>query len=299
MEPLKNAGRGAAMGLADLVPGISGGTIALLLGIHPRLVAAIAAFDTRLPIDAWLALRGDGEARARLARLDLGFLIPLGLGIVAVILAGAHLVEAALEAAPGVAMAVFFGLLAASIPIPLRHATRMRWTAFILGAAVAAALLFLPGSDGPTGPVAWLAVGSIALLAMLLPGVSGAGLLVILGAYEAAIHAVSELDFTILLPFLIGGVLGLALASRGLRWLFTNRPDPTWAFLAGLLAGSLVRVWPWRDASGFAEGMPALPVASSWYLVLVAAVAAVAVMALDRASPFQKGDKQPDESPGK
>lgn len=284
------------MGLADLVPGVSGGTVAFLLGIHPRLVAAIAAWDLRLPRDLWHAVRGDADAKPKaredLRRLDLPLLVPLGIGIVAAVLVGARAVTAGLHREPGIAMALFVGLIAASVPVPWRRIQTKgpaAWGLLAAGTIATAALAFLPGAVLPAHPVAVAAAGFIAVTAMLLPGISGSGLLVILGAYALVLQAAAELDWGLLLPFALGAVVGLMLASRVLRYLFREHGDATLAVLTGLLLGSLLRVWPWRTEPGFAEGVPALPgVDLQGVLFLVAGLVGAAVVTLtDRLSRTQ------------
>lgn len=286
-----HVGRGALMGLADLVPGVSGGTVAFLLGIHPRLVAAIAAWDARLPRDLWHALRGEEDAKAQaredLRRLDLPLLMPLGIGIVAAVLLGARAVEAGLHREPGIAMALFVGLIAASVPVPWRRMERRgpaAWGLLAAGTAATAAVAFLPGADLPAHAVAVAAAGFIAVTAMLLPGISGSGLLVILGAYTVVLEAAADLDWALLLPFAAGAVVGLMLASRVLRYLFARHHDATLAVLAGLLLGSVLRVWPWRSEAGFAEGVPLLPSADLQGLLFLVAglIGAAVVVVTDR-----------------
>lgn len=280
-----HVGRGALMGAADVVPGVSGGTVALILGIHPRLVGAVAAFDVRLPVDAWRALRGDEDARRALARLDLRFVVPLGVGILLALWSVAGLVGTFIDARPALAMALFFGLIAGSLPVPWRHVESPRLIPFFVAAAAAAAVAFLPSGAWPTAWWGLALAGSIALVAMLLPGISGSALLVLMGVYTHVLDLVSARDILALLPFVAGGVLGLAVAARALRRLFASKPDATWSALTGLLAGSLVRVWPWRSQDAFGAGDPTVPGSdvAALLLFLVAAAGALLVRVIDRA----------------
>lgn len=257
----------------------------MVLGIHPRLVAAIAAFDLRVPGNIWRAFGGDEDSRAALRRTDLGFLVPLAIGLATAVLLGARGVHHALDAWPRAMMAVFAGMLVASAPWAWRFiqtVTYRSWVLLALGAAATAWVSFLPATDFSTGPYAMILAGAIAVTAMLLPGISGSGLLLVLGAYATLIAAITSLDWRILLPFGLGAVAGLAVTSRVLRWLFRHRSDATFAVLTGLLLGSVVRVWPWRTEGGFAAGMPAVP-AGDWAsagLIVLALAAGGAVVAL-------------------
>jgi putative membrane protein len=251
-------GRGALMGTADLVPGISGGTVALLLKVHTRLISAIAAWGLQTPRDFRDFMRGDKE---KIAPYDFGFILPLGLGIFGAILAGSTFIEHALVAQPKLLMALFFGLILSASQAPwrlVRHrAPSLVW--LYNGTAIAVILGLIPGAEIPA--VWWGAFigGFIAVSAMILPGISGSGLLILLGLYGPVLGAASGLNMAILLPFALGGLLGVMLTARGLRYLLSEHADQTLAMLTGLLLGSLVLVWPWRSATGFAEGLPAAP----------------------------------------
>lgn len=288
-EATRHVGQGAAMGVADLVPGVSGGTVAFLLGIHPRLVRAVAAWGVQTPGTFLRALRraDDADARAAARRHDVTFLLPLGLGLLAAIFLGANVVHRALEQFPVLAMALFAGLLAASVPVPWRRI--VRHDARTISAAVAATLLAATLAWVPTAQItlAWpglIFVGAIAVTAMLLPGISGSGLLLLMGAYDAVLGAAANLDLTILAPFAAGAVFGLLAASRLLRWLFDRHADVTLAALTGLVAGAIARVWPWRSQPGFAAGAPRLPDnldGDFWLPVASAATGAFVVVATD------------------
>ncbi|MGB0651819.1 MAG: DUF368 domain-containing protein [Thermoplasmatota archaeon] len=273
--------RGAAMGVADLVPGVSGGTIAFVLGFHRRLVTALAAWGPSTPAVFYRALRGDEEARDATRRHDLPFLLPLGLGLVAAILLGSRVIEAALEDHPVAAMGVFTGLLAASSILPwrARDDPAPSHTALLAaGIAAAAVVALLPSGDVAATPLVVLAAGAIAISAMLLPGISGSGLLLIMGLYEPIVAAVSALDLRVMAPFAAGAAIGLMVASRALRALFDRAHDATLAVLTGLVLGAIVRVWPWRSEAGFAAGRPSAPhleVAWLWILLGAALVAAL------------------------
>lgn len=278
-------GRGALMGVADLVPGISGGTVALLLKIHARLISAIAAWGLQTPRDFRDFFRGDKE---KIAPYDFGFILPLGLGISGAILAGSTLIEHALHARPELLMALFFGLILSASQAPwrlVRHrAPSLIW--LYNGAAVAVILGLLPGADIPAAWWGALIGGFIAVSAMILPGISGSGLLILMGLYGPVLGAASDLNLAILAPFAIGGILGVMLTARGLRYLLSEHADQTLAMLTGLLVGSLVQVWPWRSAVGFAEGLPAAPQFDFlWIWVVVGLAIPFGLEALARLQP--------------
>ena len=237
--------RGALMGLADVVPGVSGGTMALLLGVYPRLIAALAAL-TQAP--TWRAVV-DRRWAAAWRAVDGRFLATLVLGIALTVVAAAGLVEAALHAYRPWVYAAFFGLVAASGVVVLRfvHVRGPVQVAAFLGTALAAAVL-VGLAPTRTPDAAWfLAIaGAIGICALVLPGVSGAFLLVLLGQYERVLGAIASGDLATLVPFALGAGIGLLGFARLLaRWL-RHAPSTTHAVLAGFLFGSLRRVWPWQ-----------------------------------------------------
>lgn len=297
--PVGHYGRGILMGLAGLFPSVSAGTIALILGVHARLVQAIASIDARIPRDLVGSLRGDADARHNLGRLDLWFLIPLVLGMATAIFGGVAIVDRLLAAAPQAMMALFVGLMLAGSRVPwtrIPHVTPASWLWGALGAALAASTAFLPPLVAIQGGFGYVLAGFIAWSFMLLPGVSGSSMMVVLGIYEPLIGAARSFAIGPLLLFATGGLGGLLVCSRFLQWLLRRHPGPTFAVLAGLILGSLVRVWPWRTENGFATGLPAAPV---WDLSLVgllcaAGLGVLLVAGLDRIGvPHDAGDDRP------
>lgn len=273
-----DAGRGFLMGMAEAVPGVSGGTIALVLGIYHRFIAALAAIDRTLL--QRLAGAGSREGRTRLwhqvQRADLPFLAVLAVGMAAGFLVVIQGVGWLLENHPVPLMALFLGLVLASARIPWQAVGRRGpaiWVALAGGIALAAIAAQMPAFA--TAPPAWFLVvaGFLALAIMLLPGVSGASLLAILGVYEGLVHSVLAVDIPVILLFGAGAVLGLLVASRAIQALLRRHPDPTHAALTGLMIGSLVRLWPWRDVPGFTTGDPALPDALGVQAAIVVAAA--------------------------
>ena len=237
--------RGMAMGLADVVPGVSGGTVALLVGIYPRLIAALAALTGAT---TWRALV-DRRWIAAWRAVDGAFLGTLVLGIALSVVSAAGLVEAALEAYRPWVYAAFFGLVAASGVVVLRLVrTRgpVQVTAFVATAILATVLVGLAPTTTPDAAWFLALAGAIGICALVLPGISGAFLLVLLGQYERVIGAIASADLATLVPFALGAGIGLLGFARLLaRWL-RHAPDTTHAVLAGFLFGSLRRVWPWQ-----------------------------------------------------
>jgi putative membrane protein len=291
------------MGSADVIPGVSGGTIALILGIYTRLVDAIRAIDLRLARRAWDALRNGRDGRFALAdhlrRIDLLFLVFLGIGILTAIAIGARIILGVAEAEPVATRALFFGLILASAWIPWRMLERRGAREVALGALgliLAYWMTGLPLFDGPGGlwfvPVA----GAIAICAMILPGISGAFLLLVMGMYTRLLDAVREFDLVILSLFAAGAAVGLLAFSRVLSWLLHAHRSPTLAFLTGLMLGALRKVWPFQTgATGIdATGTNVWP--EAWHHDVTVAVAAfllgaAVVLLLDRLARLRS---QPD-----
>ncbi|MQA89557.1 MAG: DUF368 domain-containing protein [Gemmatimonas sp.] len=247
LEPI-NLLFGLMMGTADIIPGVSGGTVALIVGIYERLVASVRAVAS----GAANVLRGRiSETQRLFGEVEWGFLIPLGIGIVTALVVGARVLEPLLEAYPVQSRALFFGLIAASVVVPW-HRMETR-SAVHLGAVMVAAICafvivgFPPRAiDEPTLPIVFVAA-SIAICAMILPGVSGSFLLLVLGLYETTISALNALDFAYIFVFIGGAAVGLAVFSKLLYYLLKTYHDLTMAALVGLMIGSLRALWPYQD----------------------------------------------------
>jgi putative membrane protein len=237
------------MGAADVVPGVSGGTMALILGIYQRLLEAIRAFDTTLL--RLLAARRFGDAATH---ADIAFLIALGAGILAAILFFTRIVSLPqlIREHPEQIYALFFGLIVGSIVVLLRVLGRMRWRdlAFLvagtlLGLAVVNVIPFETPVD------AWFVFlsGALAICAMILPGISGSFILLLLRKYEHVLDAIGHFDFTVILPFALGAISGLMLFSRLLVWLLRHHYRITLTSIIGMLVGSLWLLWPFQARS--------------------------------------------------
>ncbi len=273
--------RGAAMGMADVVPGVSGGTMALVLGVYPRLIAALAALTGR---PTWRSLV-DRRWRAAWSAVDGTFLTTLVAGIAVAVIGLAGVIEAALEAYRPWVYAAFFGLIIASTLVVARQVRRSGAPQVLVFFATAGAAFVLVGLAPVTTPDAtWYLVltGAIGICALVLPGVSGAFLLVLLGQYERVLGAIARADLAVLAPFALGAAVGLLGFARVLATWLRRFPSTTHAALAGFLAGSLRRVWPWQGDDPFRLTLVGPPDAQAAIAAAVLALlAATAVLTLD------------------
>ena len=254
MSHLLHVLRGFLMGSADVVPGVSGGTIALVLGIYERLVRNIRIGAGALA--SIVRLRGR-EALGRARTVEWSFLLPLLAGIALAIVSLAALITHFLEEEPIGTAALFFGLVAGSIVIAWPLVSRWDPPRIAWGVVVAVAAFALLGLRSgevvDPGLHLFFGAGAIAIVAMILPGISGSFILLMLGMYEATIGAVDDRDAVVLVVFLAGAVIGLALFSTLLDRLLRDHRDTVMAALIGLMAGSLRVLWPWPDGTETTE----------------------------------------------
>ncbi len=231
------------MGSADVVPGVSGGSMAFILGIYGQLLEAVAGFNPRL-----LALLGRGAWRQAAAQVHLGFLVPLLAGLLGAVLLLVRPITWLYEHQPMPLFALFFGLIVGSILLIARHAHWGRSGLVAMAAGVAMALLLVTQVPVtmPHDPFTIFWSGAVAIMAMILPGISGSFLLLILGQYQHVMEAVKGLELATLVPFALGCLVGLAAFVRLLRWLLARWHGQTVALLVGFMAGSLWKIWPFR-----------------------------------------------------
>jgi putative membrane protein len=237
-------GCGLAMGSADVVPGVSGGSMAFILGIYGQLLEAVAGFDLQL-----LALLRRGEWSAAAARVHLGFLVPLLAGLLGAVLILVRPITWLYANQPELLFALFFGLILGSIVLIARHAHWGRSGVMAMAAGVIGALLLVTRVPVtmPHDPFTIFWSGAVAIMAMILPGVSGSFLLLVLGQYQHVMEAVKGLDLATLVPFALGCAVGLMVFVRLLRWLLARWHGQTVALLVGFMAGSLWKIWPFRE----------------------------------------------------
>ena len=267
------------MGTADLVPGVSGGTIALVLGIYERLVAAIKEGSSAL---------GDlfrfrfSEAVDHLKKVEWSLLIPLGIGIGSAVILLASLIDTQLEDNPTIMAGIFFGLVIGSIVIAWRILRQPQgWHALVtLGVGLILFVLLGFGDDSSVtdpGLLAFFVAGSVAICAMILPGISGSLILLILGMYQPVLDAVSEREFATIFVVGAGAIIGLALFSQVLKWALDSYHDPVVAALVGLMLGSLRVLWPWPGGvESSALGAPG----DDWIAVTVAGLVGLGLVYL-------------------
>jgi len=239
------------MGAADIVPGVSGGTMAFITGIYDTLLASIRAFDliflgklVRLDITgAWQHVNG-------------AFLLALLAGIATSIFSLAQIVSWLLEHHPVPLWAFFFGLILASAIVLLRevqHWSALIVTSLVVGVAVALFIALSPGVNLDIGLAGVFLAGFVAICAMILPGISGSFILVLLGMYSTVLLAIKSFDLLFILVFVLGAGCGLLCFSRLLHWLLHRFRRPTMALLTGFLFGSLLVVWPWKRVLEWTE----------------------------------------------
>ncbi|WP_061962353.1 DUF368 domain-containing protein [Demequina flava] len=257
-----NLVRGGLIGSAETVPGVSGGTVALMTGVYETLLTSAGHFITGARITVADGSRGRGVARAKpeWAQVRWGVLIPLGIGMVIALLAVASVMEGLMEDHPVTMRALFFGLVVASLAVPFRLAAQAplrtrpvgRWGGkdwiIAAGAAIAAAVIVsLPGGNLEPSPLVLIPAGAIAVSALVLPGLSGSFLLLTMGLYEPTIAALNDRDYAYLAYFAVGLVIGLVSIVKLLQWLLEHHRRTTLVVLTGVMAGSLVALWPWQD----------------------------------------------------
>ena len=236
--------RGICMGTADVIPGVSGGTIALITGIYDELVGTIAAVDS-----AAVRCLARGRFSEGLTRLNAGFLVPLLAGIGLAIVSLAKLITYLLATHPQPVWGFFTGLIIASALFVRNQIERWRaaaWISLILGTVAGFGITSLVPVQTGTELYKFFFTGMVAIVAMILPGLSGSFLLVILGKYQQVFTAVHERHLAVIAVFVAGCAIGLLAFSRALKWLLARYHSGTMAFLVGLMLGSLRKVWPFR-----------------------------------------------------
>ncbi|HCX25008.1 MAG: DUF368 domain-containing protein [Flammeovirgaceae bacterium] len=269
--------KGLAMGAANVIPGVSGGTIAFITGIYQRLIDALKSFDLNA---LKLLLKGDFKVFS--LKTDLYFLVAIFAGIAISILSLAKVLEYAFVNYEVLTLAFFFGLIIASILGVGKQISSFNFSnvlALLIGVAIAGGIAFLPPAEANDSFIYLTICGAVAICSMILPGLSGSYILLLMGNYVLVMQAIGDLSISILAPIAIGCVLGLVLFSRLLSFLFKSYKDFTISILTGFVAGSLAIIWPWKEtqylvlesgkekAIGYDWNLPAMTI--EFYIALV------------------------------
>ncbi len=238
--------KGFCMGIADIIPGVSGGTIAFITGIYEDLIASIKSFDVK-----FVRLCCTFRFREAFHHASWKFLATVLLGILTAVFTLAKVMSWLLHNKPVLTYAFFFGLILATVPIIGQRLKRWTVPMMLLCFFAAGGMFYLVGMIPIHTPetMGFLFLsGALAICAMILPGISGAFILVLLGKYHYIIEAVSQHDFASLLIVAAGCAVGILTFVRVLNWVLTRHHDLTVAILTGLVLGSLRKVWPWKEA---------------------------------------------------
>jgi putative membrane protein len=280
-----NVLRGALIGVAEVIPGVSGGTIALIVGIYETLIKALddAVHAVRRALGLTAGRPDPKQSLRDLARLPWALIIPVVGGMLVAVVLGARFIEPLLEEQPVAMRALFFGLVLGGTFVPAHMVLRTlpgRWRGWEAALAVGVALVIAillglpPGDVQDPGPLAIMASAAVAVCALVLPGVSGSFLLLTLGMYAPTVTAVNDRDLVYLTLFALGAVLGLAAFVGILRWLLENRARLTLVVITGLMIGSLRALWPWQ-----ADGRELLAPTEQVGVAVLLALAGVAIVA--------------------
>lgn len=238
--------KGLGVGIANIIPGVSGGTIALITGIFVRLINAIKSFDLKA-----VKLLFSGKWKAFAERTDIYFLVAVFSGVIVAIVLLAKLFGFLFANYPVYIWAYFFGLVLASIYFVGKRIEHWNFVVVIfllIGTAIAIVLSFFNPATQNESTFYLFLCGIVAICSMILPGLSGSFVLILMGNYQlVAIDAINNRDLSILLPVGVGAVVGLIAFSHFLSWVFKRFADQTIAILTGIILGSLTILWPWKE----------------------------------------------------
>ena len=237
--------KGMAMGAADAVPGVSGGTIAFISGIYEELISSISQVNFSL----FKILKNNG-VKSVWKQINGNFLLSLLIGIFISFISFMRLARYLLEHHPILIWSFFFGLVLASILYVAKQIKQWNFIAIISALSaifLAYYITTLPSLANNDNPFFLFLAAAIAICAMILPGISGAFILVLLGAYKTLSTAFHDLDIKNILIFIAGAIVGLLSFSKLLKWLFNNHKNTTLAILTGFIIGSLNKIWPWKE----------------------------------------------------
>lgn len=243
---IANFFKGLGVGSANVIPGVSGGTIALITGIFERLINALKSCNLTA-----IKLFFTGKFKEFAQHIDLWFLVSVGSGVLVAILSIARLFEFLFAEYPIYLWSFFFGMILASIYYVGITIEKFNWkvlVSFVIGTAIALLIAFGTPAKENSNFIYLIICGAVATCSMILPGLSGSFVLVLMGNYQLImIDAVNDLNLKILLPVVVGGVVGLLAFSHLLSWIFKNYRDITIAVLTGFILGSMPIIWPWKN----------------------------------------------------
>lgn len=293
---LKLIAKGFCIGSADVVPGVSGGTMAFVLGIYPQLINAIKSFDSE-----WLRMILSFNIKGIISRPHFGFLIPLGIGAVAALLFFTRIISLPnlIRTQPEIIYGLFFGLILGSIILLFRHLgvhlLLRRILFLVLGILFGGVVVTLVPASTPDASWFIFLCGAIAISAMILPGISGSFILLMMKKYAYIFNAIGHFDFSIILPFVFGIMTGVVIFSRVLSYLLKTFYQQTILFITGILIASLYVIWPFqtrvyevvRHKERLISSVPYLPEAFNnqlLYSLIMMIVGLAAVIILDHLS---------------
>ncbi len=238
--------KGMGMGAANVIPGVSGGTVALITGIFERIINAIKSFNLTA-----LSLLFKGKIKELIIYVDFYFLLSVGIGMIVSIISLARVLKFLFESYPVFIWAFFFGLIVASVFYVGKTVTKWRFSVylfFLTGTAIAVWVSFMNPATPNDSFLYLVLCGVVAICSMILPGLSGSFVLILMGNYELVmIDAVTQGNFTVLLPVVLGGIVGVIAFSHVLSWVYKKFKDQTIALLTGFILGSLSILWPWKQ----------------------------------------------------
>lgn len=288
--------KGFCVGSADVVPGVSGGTMAFILGIYPQLIHAIKSFDSE-----WLRMIMSFNIKGVINRPHFGFLIPLGIGAVCALLFFTRVVSlpTLIRTQPEIIYGLFFGLILGSIVLLFRHLglylLLRRFLFLVIGILFGGFVVTMVPASTPDDSWFIFLCGAIAISAMILPGISGSFILLMLKKYAYIFNAIGHFDFSIILPFMLGIITGVVFFSRLLSYLLKRFYQQTILFISGLLIASLYVIWPYqtrvyevvRSKERLVSSVPYLPEISGsqlFYPTIMVIAGLTLVLVLDRYS---------------
>lgn len=247
LSKLKLIVKGFFVGSADVVPGVSGGTMAFILGIYPQLINAIKSFDSE-----WVKMILTFNLKGVISRPHFGFLIPLGIGAVSALLFFTRIIPlpTLIRTQPEIIYGLFFGLVLGSIVLLFRHLGLVKLIKqgvfLLIGLALGGFVVTLVPASTPDSSWFIFLCGAIAISAMILPGISGSFILLMMKKYAYIFNAIGHFDFSIILPFIFGIITGVVLFSRVLSYLLNRFYQQTILFITGILIASLYVIWPFQ-----------------------------------------------------